>query len=197
MRSSELPGVPQGPAALDLTISGEKRMKLRSALYAGVLMLAAACAAAQDYKIGYVNTFRIENESAPALRALEGLKKEFEPRQEKIVELQKQIAAAREQLEKTGDKMPLAERQGRERSLLAMMRQSDQMSLGLAEDLELRKNQERAKIVEEANIVIKAIAEAGKYDLILQEVAYSSPGTDITEQVLKEMAKRARAPPGK
>ncbi len=167
-------------------------MKLRSALYAGVLMLAAACAVAQEVKIGYVDGFRIENESAPALRAVEGLKQEFAPRQEKIVELQQQIAAAREQLEKTGDKMPLAERQSRERSLMAMMRQSDQMSLGLAEDLELRKNQERARIVEEANSVIKAIAEAGQYDLILQQATYSSRGIDITEQVLDEMAKPGR-----
>lgn len=167
-------------------------MKPRSALYAGVLMLAAVCAAAQDYRIGYVNGFRIENESAPAVRAVELLKGEFEPRREKLAELQKQIAAAREQLE-TGDKMPPAERQGRERSLMAMVRQSGQTSRALTEELELRKNQERARIVEEANIVIKAIAEAGQYDLILQEATYSGPGTDITEQVLGEMARRAAA----
>lgn len=172
-------------------------MKLRGALYTGVLMLAAVCAAAEDYKIGYVDGFRIENESAPALRALEGLKKEFAPREKKIEELQKQIAVAQDQLARTGDKMPLAERQVRERALAVMMRQSDQMSLGLAEDLELRKNQERARIIEEANIVIKSIAEAGKYDLILQQATYSSRGIDITEQVLKEMEKRAAAKQGR
>lgn len=172
-------------------------MKRFAALVFCALALFANSVWAQDYKVGYINTFRIENESAPALRAVEGLKKEFEPREKKLEELQKQIAAARGRLEKTGDEMPLAERQGRERSLMTMMRQSDQMRLGLTEDLELRKNQERARIAEEANIVIKAIAEAGKYDLILQEVAYSSPGIDITERVLKEMAKRAGAPPDK
>ena len=172
-------------------------MKLRSALYGGVLMLAAACAAAQGVKIGYVDGFRIENESAPALRAVEGLKQEFAPRQKEIEDLQRQIADARDQLLKAGEKMPLAERQAKERSLTSMMRQSDKMSLGLAEDLELRKNQERARIFEEANIVIKAIAEAGNYDLILQQATYSSRGIDITEQVLEEMAKRAAAQPGK
>jgi len=170
-------------------------MKRFASLVFCALALLANSVWAQEIKIGYINTFRIENESAPALRAVEGLRKEFEPRQKKLEELQDQIAAAREQLEKTGAEMPLAERQGRERSLLAMMRQFDQMRLGLTEDLELRKNQERVRIAEEANIVIKAIAEAGKFDLILQEVAYSSPGIDITEQVLKEMAKRGGAPP--
>jgi len=170
-------------------------MKLRSALYAGVLMLVSVCAAAQAIKIGYVNTFRLENESVQALRALATLKQEFDPRHQKLEDLQKRVAAARDQLEKTADKMPLAERQAKERELTTMMKQADQMSVAFSEDLELRKNQERAKISEEADIVIKAIAEAGKYDLILQEATYSSHAIDITDQVLKEMAKRAGTAP--
>lgn len=172
-------------------------MSLRSALFAGALMLAAACAAAQGVKIGYVDGFRIESESAQALRAVEELKQEFAPRQKKLEELQKQIAAARDQLVKTGEKMALAERQAKERALENMIRQSDKMRLGLTEELELRKVQERTKIIEETNVVIKAIAEAGNYDLILQQATYSSRGIDITDQVLKEMAKRAAAKPGR
>ena len=36
--------------------------------------------------------------------------------------------------------------------------------------------------------VIKQIAEAEKYDLILQEAVYRSPRLDITERVLKALA---------
>ncbi len=172
-------------------------MKLRSALRAGVLMLAAACAAAQGVKIGYVDVSRIENESAPALRAVERLKQELGSRQGKLDELQRQIADVRDQLAKTGERMPPAERQAKERSLETMIRQADKMSTGLTQDLELRKNEERARITQEANIAIKTVAVAGNYDLIVQGAVYRSPGTDITEQVLKEMAKRAGAPPGK
>ena len=74
-----------------------------------------------------------------------------------------------------------------------MTRQFDQGRRALTEDLELRKNQERAKIAQETNIVIKGIAEAGKYDLIVQQAIYSSNAIDITPQVLKELAKRASA----
>ncbi|HEV8517544.1 MAG TPA: hypothetical protein VGQ54_03155 [Burkholderiales bacterium] len=40
---------------------------------------------------------------------------------------------------------------------------------------------------------MKSIAEAGKFDLIVQQAIYSSTQIDITDQVLKEMAKRAGA----
>ena len=40
-----------------------------------------------------------------------------------------------------------------------------------------------ARVIADANSVIRAIAEAGKYDLILQESVYFSKGVDITDQV--------------
>ena len=46
-------------------------------------------------------------------------------------------------------------------------------------------------LVLETSAIIKGIAEAGKFDLILEQAVYSSSQLDITDQVLKEMAKRA------
>jgi len=168
-------------------------MKRIATLVLCTLALLVNCASAQGLKIGYIDSFRVETESAQAQRAMEALKKEFTPRQKRVEDMQKQIAAAQDQLSKTGDKMQPAERQTRERALADMMKQSDQARRALTEDVELRKSQEHAKILDEINIVIKGIAEAGKYDLILQQSIYSSNRIDITEQVLKEMAKRAAA----
>ena len=166
-------------------------MRIHLALGAALFILAAAPAAAQAVKIGYVNTIRIESESAPAKRAAVAIEQAFAPRQKEIATLRKRIAALQDKLAKEGGTMPPAEQQAGQRSLAEMMKQSDQMSRAFAEDLELRKNQERARVTEEANIAIKAVADAGHYDLILQQAAYSSPGIDITDQVLKGMAKGA------
>ena len=155
------------------------------------LMLCAAGAAAQDTKIGFVDTRRIEAESLPFARALEALKKEFAPREKEIMDLQKQIAADRERFEKERPKLQPAEVQSRGTAIAAMMRKSDQMAYALAEDLERRKSERLGKLLEEANLAIKAVAEAGKFDLIVQQATYIRPGIDITDQVLKEMAKRA------
>jgi outer membrane protein len=157
------------------------------------LALFVDCAAAQPLKIGYIDTFRIENESVQALKAMEGLKKEFQPRQKRVEDLQKEIAAARDQLAKEGARSTPAEQRARERTLAAMISRSDQERRALTEDLELRKNQERAKIIEETNIVIKSLAEAGKYDLIVQQAIFSSRAIDMTDRVLKALAKRAAA----
>ena len=43
------------------------------------------------------------------------------------------------------------------------------------EDLNLRRNQELPALFERANRVIRQIAEAEKFDLILQEAVYRSP----------------------
>ena len=56
------------------------------------------------------------------------------------------------------------------------------------EDLNLRRNQELASLFERANRVIKQIADAENYDLIVQEAAYRSPRIDITDRVLKALA---------
>jgi outer membrane protein len=40
-------------------------------------------------------------------------------------------------------------------------------------------------VLEKANKVVKQVAEAEKYDLILQEAVYINPKHDITEKVIK------------
>ena len=43
-------------------------------------------------------------------------------------------------------------------------------------------------MLERANRVIKQIAEAEKFDLILQEAVFRSPRIDITDKVIKALA---------
>ena len=174
----------------------EGRMSGRGRLLvAAALMLVATGAAAQGSRVGYVNSARIEAESVPAARALEALKKEFEPRNKQISDLQAKIAAEQARFEKERDKLQPAELKSRTSAIQAMMRQSDSMVHTLAAEFEARKNERAAKLSEDASAAIKAIAEAGKYDLILQQAVYTRTAIDITDQVLKEMARRAAGKP--
>jgi len=155
--------------------------------------LFATAAAAQPTKIGYVNVVRIENESALAKASLEQLKKEFAPREQQLAEMQKTGNALQADLEKNGATMPAAERQAKEKRITAMLQQYQQMQRSMAEDFEVRKRESFGGFLAEVNTIIKNIAEAGKYDLILQQAVYNSAQTDITEEVMKELAKRAAA----
>jgi outer membrane protein len=174
-------------------------MKILIRTIAILLMMFAAHVAAQGLKIGYVNGLRIEKESALPAWEIEQMKKEFAPREQRLQELQKQGLELQSELEKEGLTMSPDDKQAKEKRLAALSRQFEQLQRSVAEDLELRKNEARARFLAETNAIIRGIAEAGKYDLIVQQAIYGSPQIDITEQVLKEMAKLAESAtsPGK
>ena len=57
------------------------------------------------------------------------------------------------------------------------------------EDLNQRKNEELASVVERANKVIKQIYESEKYDIVLQGdvMVFVGPRVDITDKVIKAL----------
>ena len=156
-----------------------------------VLALMPLHAASQPLKIGYVNGARVESESALTKQAIEQMKKEFASRQQQLEELQKQGSALQNELEKDGQKMQPGDRQAKEKRLAALAQQFEQQQRSYVEDVDARQREFRAQVIGEVNAVIKNIAEAGKFDLIVQQAIYSSSQIDITDQVLREMAKRA------
>ena len=83
--------------------------------------------------------------------------------------------------------MPESERNRRQRELVEQDRDLQRKRREFQEDLNQRRNEETAGIVERANKVIKQIFEAEKYDLILQDVVFAGPRVDITEKVIKAL----------
>ena len=153
-----------------------------------LLACAAAAAVAQDMKIGFVDVERIRRESAPAERASKQLEKEFAPRAQELQRREAQIKILQGQLEKDAMTMSESERRGKEQELSRMSVDFQRLQREYREDLNMRRNQELATLFERADRVIKQIADAEKFDLILQEAVFRSPRIDITERVLKALA---------
>lgn len=143
---------------------------------------------AAELKIGFIDAERINRESAPAERASKQLEKEFAPRQQELQRRESQIKALQAQLEKETVTMSETDRRAKEQELARVSLDYQRMQREYREDLNLRRNQELSALFERANRVIKQIAEAEKFDLILQEAVYRSPRIDITEKVLKALA---------
>ena len=142
-----------------------------------------------DYKIGFVNTERLFREAAPAKRAQQKLEREFAGRDADIQKLSKQVRDLQALLEKDGVTMAEAERRNKERDLANMSRDLQRLQREFREDLNLRRNEELAAVQERANKVIQQIAEAEKFDLILQDpVVFASSRIDITDKVVKALA---------
>ena len=81
--------------------------------------------------------------------------------------------------------MSEAERTRRQRELVEQDRDLQRKRREFQEDLNQRRNEELAAVVERANRVIKQIFDAEKYDLILQEVVFASSRVDITDKVIR------------
>lgn len=149
---------------------------------------AMAAGAAENYKIGFVSTERVLREATPALKAQKKIEKEFLVRDQELQKMAKQAQDLRAVLEKEGVAMPESDRRNKERDLANQTRELQRAQREFNEDLNLRKNEELAMVLERANKAIQAIAEAEKFDLILQEAVFRSDRIDITDKVIKALA---------
>jgi len=156
------------------------------ALIASGLMASTSMAA--DLKIGFIDAERVNRESAPADQASKRLEKEFQPRLQELQRLEGQVKAAQAQLERDAVTLGEGDRRKREQDLSRQVVDLQRRQREYTEDLNLRRNQEMAGLLERANKIIRQIAESEKYDLILQEAVYRSPRIDITDRVLKALA---------
>ncbi len=154
----------------------------------GLLMaLGSVSVLATELKIGFISLDKLLKESVPAQRAMKKLEKEFTPRAQEVEKMVKQAKDLQTQLEKEGLTMGESEHRAKEQDLARMNRDIKRVQRELNEDLNLRKNEELAQVLERANKVIGQIGEAEKFDLILQDGVYHSPRIDITDKVLKAL----------
>lgn len=170
-------------------------MKLLRLLVPTAAVLWSAAAFAQPFKVGVINGNRILAESEMSRTAAEQMKKEFGPREEQLRDLQKQGLDLKAELERDGEKMKPADRQAKEKRLAGLSQQFEQLQRSFGEDIEFRQREVRMRIIGEINTVMQAIAEAEKYDLILPQAVHGGAEIDLTERVLKEMARRAGGAP--
>ena len=163
-------------------------MKLSVAsIVAAVALAMAAAAGAQELKIGYVNSDRVLRDAAPAKAAQAKLEAEFGRRDKELNELALRLKNAADKLEKDAPTLAESERNRRQRELVDQDREIQRKRREFQEDLNQRKNEELAQVVERANRVIKHIFESEKYDLILQEAVFAGPRADITDKVIKAL----------
>ena len=170
-------------------------MPIRATLAACAMSLAAATPAlAQELKVGYVNSEKVLREAAPAKAAQAKLEAEFSRREKDLTDQGNRLKAAADKLDKDGPTLGESERTRRQRELIDQDRDLQRKRREFQEDLNQRKNEELASIVERANKVIKQIFETEKYDVILQDqaVVMASPRVDITDKVIRALNSPAR-----
>ncbi|MFL9990895.1 OmpH family outer membrane protein [Paraburkholderia sediminicola] len=171
-----------------LTGMFSKRVACALALAVTLGVGLAGTAHAQEARIAAVNSDRILRESAAAKAAQVKLEAEFAKRDKDLADMAQKLKSMSDSLDKNGASMSATDRAQKQRDLSQLDTDFQRKQREFREDLNQRRNEELAAVLDRANKVIKQIAEQQHYDLIVQEAVYVSPRIDITDQVLKALA---------
>ena len=154
---------------------------------AGLCLATVAGTTHAQGKIGVVQLERIVRDSAPAMRAQKKLEAEFARREGELRKVSEQLKRMQDELEKDGVTMSETQRRNKEREFGEQSRDFQRKQREYQEDVNVRRNEELAQVIEQANRIIRQIAESEKYDIIFQEAAYANPRIDITDKVIKAL----------
>ncbi|VWX63079.1 conserved exported hypothetical protein [Burkholderiales bacterium 8X] len=161
------------------------------ALLIPAFALAASPAMAADpveaFRIGFVNPDRVLKEAQPAKSAQAKLEAEFLRREKDLTSQGESLKSASEKFDREAPTLAESQRVSRQRALVDQDREFQRKRREFQEDLNARKNEELQQLYERANRVVKQVAEAEKYDAILQEAIYINPKHDITDKVIKAL----------
>ncbi len=152
-----------------------------------VMVVDVFAVSTDEIKIGVVNTEKILRESLFALQTQKRIEQEFIPRDDEIKKMMAEARILQDKLEKNGVTIELDERQNMERNLANLSRKYQRAQKQLREDFSARQNEEYSIILDRINNVISKLAEAEKFDLILQlqDSVYRSHRIDITDKIIK------------
>ena len=154
---------------------------------AAAIAFAGFSASAQEFRVGVVNLDRIFREANSAKSAQTKLEQEFSKREKELNDTATQLKTLSEKFEREAPTLAESQRNTRQKQLVDQDREFQRKRREFQEDLNTRKNEELQQVIERANKVVKSLAEAEKYDLILQESVYVNPKHDITDKVIKAL----------
>jgi outer membrane protein len=156
-------------------------------LLGSLIALTGAVASAQEFKVGIVNLDRIFREANTAKAAQTKLEQEFSKREKELNDISSQLKTLSEKFEREAPTLSESQRATRQKQVVDQDREFQRKRREFQEDLNARKNEELQQVIERANKVVKSLAEAEKYDLIVQEAVYVNPKLDITDKVIKSL----------
>lgn len=139
-------------------------------------------------KLGVVNVALLLEQAPQAKSASTALEKEFSPQQSELKSLAGKLEKQQSNYQKNKAAMSDAQKISKEREISMLTREIQRRRNDVQELLNLRRNEELAKLQNVVNKAIKAIGKKEGFDLILYEgIAYTNDRIDITKDVLKHL----------
>jgi outer membrane protein len=142
----------------------------------------------QSVKIGYINIDHLVTSSPQFIQANQEVIKEYQPQENDLAILVKQIQALVGKFNKISKTLDQSERKSEFNKIAKLEGQLKQRAAALKKQLELRNLQELGKIQDLINQVVEEAAKEEGFDLILyQQVAYASKKINITPIISQKL----------
>ena len=165
------------------------RVRLQLGMFTALALLTAVSslpAAAQDLKIGVVNVSLLMDRAPQTKAAMDALQEEFAPRQREILAKQTELQEQVEKAQKDASVMSETERRNAEKTVRDLQREVQRLDTEFREDLNLRQNEELAKLQRSILGEVQTYAQAEGYDIVVGDgVLFASTAANITEEVLR------------
>lgn len=156
-------------------------------------LLMSASAASFAHKLAVVNVQEVFK-GAPQAAAIEAqLASEFKERSQELEKIQSDVRFELEKYKRENATMSKAQKEAQEKKITALRQQLQEKGQPLQQEIQVRKNQEMAKLQALIFQAIEKEAKAGKYDEVKPAAAslYVNEKTvdDLTSKVAERVAK--------
>ena len=165
-------------------------------IYMGVLVCVSLLlplsvqAEMEIFKIGYVVVEKVLKDAPQTAASNKKLEKEFKSRTDGLQKKVKDVQAKEKDFKKNSLTMSDSDKQKAQKKIQNMKIEVQRVERELREDIDIRRREEIGKLQQKINEAIEEMAKTEKYDLILyQGVAYASKEIDITDELIKVLAK--------
>lgn len=163
----------------------------RSLWMLSILLLAAAVARADEFKLGTVDLQRALNECDAGKKAKENFKGQVDKLQADLNKQKSEIEKLKDEVEKKGAVLKEEERKNIERDYQKKLRDFQRTYKDSQAELQQRDNELTSEILRDLQEVIAEFGGKQGYTLIMEAsntgaVLYHSRAVDITDQVIQE-----------
>ena len=156
-------------------------------------LLFAVPAFAKETKIGYVNLQKALNESDAGVKARDYLQKEADLREKELTERQEVMKGLKEEIDKKSAVWNKDTREKKENEFREKADDFQQLYMKLGEELNQKKKETEAGIIEDLTGIVTKVAKDGGYDYIFERVVggllVAPDNGDLTDKVIEEFNK--------
>jgi len=164
----------------------------------GLMLLSTTVTFADEFKLGYVDVSKVFTTSKPAIAVQQALKVKFAPQQQSLQAMNSKLvseqAAMQVIMKKAPDLEKLAPADRAKLEALDTQFQKDQAQfqkkyMVFQQSLQRAQDFASAKVLSNANTILKGISDRGGYDLVLtsNQLVYAKPKYDLTDQVIAKL----------